>query len=447
MAQYVATQDVLNNIAGGVSPPTVSPLEPGSPQAQLLDSDAHLKQRYIDIKYLGEGDNGVACAAISRAEAKKVLTKHNSKVSPALFDDLRNNLVVVKLAKDNNLEGDLTNEIEVLAGDLSAAHPSIPRTITRAVDSHLDGSTQWLALPYCNGGALTDFIHNSRQDLTLGFRWHMGAQLIESLLFLQFGVTNAEATFEDTLKAGHPAFYHGDVYCCNILLRPDVHGGYPDIVLADFGRAITLDDNDFEQSSEDDHAYPILGDNAYCWLADDVRHVAWLLNDLQDREKCYLECKDYTHDGPSCGHTPFDDRLSKPYCKSCEEFEKNFKKTRANVERLFKDEVQKLGEFSPKKHDRSDAFKLLTDFLKVAVQQREKTRLPMTAETAAGLAHPGVSNRDLMCVLDEFGARPVTESPAKKMASQVPDWESVDCNGEDWIGSLSGFACLEVCEA
>ncbi|KAK5116249.1 hypothetical protein LTR62_008576 [Meristemomyces frigidus] len=198
--------------------------------AALELSKAHFDQQYVRIQGLGEGDNGETHAAITKADANKVLS-HRYLGHAKHFDPQV--LVVVKFYKPDNLEGDLSSEIEFMRDSMPGKH----HLSTHLLDSHLDGATQWLTVPYCNGGTLERFIDHYPEALSTSFIWHVGLQLIESLCYLMLGIEDVSNL---TPVANWPQIYHADVFCCNILLRPSNHSsGFPDVVIADFGRART----------------------------------------------------------------------------------------------------------------------------------------------------------------------------------------------------------------
>ena len=194
----------------------------------LVDpSQAHYRQNNITVKLLGAGDNGTAYAAISKADANMIIAKHCGSAQ-ALHDKIRSELQAVKFAKETNLEGDLSNEVKFLTKAVTVKHPRI----TPALDSHLDGKTQYSALPFCSGGNLQRFIDKHGASLPVAFVWHVGVQLTEAVCFL----------------LQHPGVAHCDIWSENTLLRPttdadadSAFGNYPDAVVADFGRAIKIE--------------------------------------------------------------------------------------------------------------------------------------------------------------------------------------------------------------
>lgn len=200
-------------------------------------SQSHFRQTYVQVKYLGEGDNGYTFAAASRSLANQILASHGQRTQ-AFYDDIRANLVAVKFAKDVNLEGDLSNEIRFLTQSITASHPRI----TPCLDSHMDGAVQWLALPFCGGGDLKGFIRKHQSDLNTAFVWHVGLQLAQGIVFLLYGITDSENM---TPARDWPSVRHGDVWSGNTLLSPASSSSgsfrdFPDIVIADFGRAQQL---------------------------------------------------------------------------------------------------------------------------------------------------------------------------------------------------------------
>ena len=190
-------------------------------------SQAHYRQQNITVKFLGAGDNGDVYAAIPKADANLLIAEHCGSMQ-ALYDKVRSNLQAVKFYKESNLEGDLSNEINFLTQAVTAQHPRL----TPALDSHLDGAVQWLASPFCSGGNLQSFMEKHAGSLPTSFIWHTGAHLAEGVCFL----------------LEHSGVVHQDIFAGNTLLQPptdaaSAFGNYPDLRIADFGRAKKVADS------------------------------------------------------------------------------------------------------------------------------------------------------------------------------------------------------------
>ncbi|KAK3679948.1 hypothetical protein LTR78_000325 [Recurvomyces mirabilis] len=184
----------------------------------------HFKQRYVLIHRLGAGDNGETYAANTKDHANRMLGLKRLGYPISLNTK---DVVVVKFYKPNNLEGDLTNEITFMTESMRGTHS----LLTHAIDPHYD------ALPYCNGGTLQSFIAKHEDAITTSFIWHVGLQLVQAACYLHFGIRdlNRMETVRDW-----PRVYHADTYTCNILLKADEDPSlFPDVVIADFGRART----------------------------------------------------------------------------------------------------------------------------------------------------------------------------------------------------------------
>jgi serine/threonine protein kinase len=208
-------------------------------------SEAHFREKYVKIKYLSCGDNGYTFAAIAKADAEAVFAEY-LKDTRGLYDALGSKLVAVKFPKEDNLEGDLSNEIDFLTRTMTVKHPCY----TYAVDSHIDDKVQWLALPYFPGGSLKSYVKD--RYFPVSFLWHIGLQLAEAVTFLHFGTTDTKDS-KMTPVQGWPTVYHADIFAGNMLLRSapeDATIPYPEMVLADFGRAkVLLDDDDFDRAN------------------------------------------------------------------------------------------------------------------------------------------------------------------------------------------------------
>ncbi|KAK5120798.1 hypothetical protein LTR85_005865 [Meristemomyces frigidus] len=184
-------------------------------------SQTQYAKKNILVKDLGAGDNGETYCAISKYDADRVVATHSAynNLTPACFDELRAKLTVVKFYKPSNIEGDLSNEINFLTKAITTKHPRI----TSWIDSHMRGGSQSLTLPLCSGGNLESFTEEH------------GATFSPSSSGMQ----------DMTPAPGHPSVFHGDLRSGNTVLRPwedsdCSFGNYPNMVVADFGRAQKL---------------------------------------------------------------------------------------------------------------------------------------------------------------------------------------------------------------
>ena len=103
-----------------------------------------------------------------------------------------------------------------------------------------------LFLEYCDGGDLTSLIDkysSSSLQIPEAFIWHVVVHLSEALAFLHRGWRpknfSAEAHWETVL--------HRDIKPNNIFLSHRKDGGYPDVILGDFGLAGVTTDQGHEQ--------------------------------------------------------------------------------------------------------------------------------------------------------------------------------------------------------
>ncbi|KAK4544222.1 hypothetical protein LTR36_004432 [Oleoguttula mirabilis] len=205
-------------------------------------SQAHHARKHMLVKFLGAGDNGDTFAALSKADADRIIAKHNAYniLTPAFFNELRAAVTAVKFYKPSNLEGDLQNEIDFLTKTITTKHPRI----TPCLDSHVRGASQSLTLPFCSGGNLVSFCKHAAA-FTPSFIFHVGMQLTEAASLLLFGITDCDNM---TPAPEHPTVYHGDVWAGNTLLTlpgngQSGFGNFPNVVMADFGRATKLHEN------------------------------------------------------------------------------------------------------------------------------------------------------------------------------------------------------------
>ncbi|KAK3072593.1 hypothetical protein LTR53_006547 [Teratosphaeriaceae sp. CCFEE 6253] len=220
--------------------PCVLPIIYVTPPSPIFDpSLANFRRDNLTIKLLGAGDNGEAHLALPKRTAD---TFNSSLDAGAPLDAAlraaQRDLFVVKFAKPDALEGDLENEIwfmTAVMGDLLREHAHL----THALDCCLGDGVQWLALPLCRGGTLQAFLKQFPDAVSPAFIWHVGAQVIGALLYLHHGILD-QAT-DITPAADWPMVFHEDCYPCNLLLQPaQAFGAFPDVVLADFGRAAAV---------------------------------------------------------------------------------------------------------------------------------------------------------------------------------------------------------------
>ncbi|KAI6832222.1 hypothetical protein KC365_g4366 [Hortaea werneckii] len=209
----------------------------GVSQLYLSPSQVHFNRTNITISYLGGGDNGQAYTAIPKYAADKLIATHGRQ-SQALYDNIRNQLIAVKFHKADNYEGDLKHEIDFLSKKLTVQHPLYTPCLAAHYDDY--GHVQWIALPYLNGGTLHSFAKKHAPLLGVSFLWHVGLQMAEAVSLLHCGITDCAKGIRDpSLRS----VYHADIWSQNVLVRPVgessscSYGNFPDLVLADFGRA------------------------------------------------------------------------------------------------------------------------------------------------------------------------------------------------------------------
>ena len=137
----IATPDTSHQIIASLSnlslPSKKSISSKPADSEALTSSRVHFNERYCEVKFLGSGDNGDTYAAICKENAATILAKHDFLKTKASYNELRENLVAVKFYKDNNVEGDLQNEIEFLNNSFTESHLNM----TAAIDSHWDSNS------------------------------------------------------------------------------------------------------------------------------------------------------------------------------------------------------------------------------------------------------------------------------------------------------------------
>ncbi|KAI7165027.1 hypothetical protein KC352_g26263, partial [Hortaea werneckii] len=217
----------------------------GVSQLYMSPSQVHFNRTNITISYLGGGDNGQAYTAIPKYAADKLIATHGRR-SQALYDSIRNQLIAVKFHKADNWEGDLKQEIDFLSTKFTVRHP----LYTPCLAAHYDGHVQWLALPYLNGGTLHSFAKKHAPLLGVSFLWHVGLQMAEAVSLLHCGITDCAKSVRDP---GLRSVFHADIWDQNVLVRPVgsssscSYGNFPDLVLADFGRAEDIPESACEE--------------------------------------------------------------------------------------------------------------------------------------------------------------------------------------------------------
>lgn len=407
------------NLVSDDLPPTkrVAP----TPTNMLTVSKDHFRTKYIDLKPLSEGDNGETHAAILKSDLIDIVAAHGDDRSQAFFDAVRDKLVAVKFAKPNNVEGDLSNEIDFFTKKFPHQHKSI----NARIDSHLDGKCQWLVLPYASGGALLGFQRKHPGDINLSFRWHLAAQIVEALLFLFFGVEDANNLLQKAPQA--TMVYHGDIFVGNTLLgppRPDDPTGFPSVIVSDFGRANDMNGHiskplrslrlqksrmrrlqvaDINQLGNVLHGLcqRYLQAKSPCVLSQGSENKeADDDDDFEDDEDDPKDGKDDCEDDSVNG----EDDSEEEACPGCVAVMAAMDDPE-DPEALFVEWMEKLTNFGYYKEDFSDAYGFLCEFLRVAKQQKAATFEPMSAEAIARLNTPFVSNENLRRALEILDRR------------------------------------------
>ena len=137
---------------------------------------------------------------------------HDSSADRSCTDP-RSRLVVAKLYKRRNDGEDLRSEIAFLdSPHLHSGH----KAITKLLDNHVDGETQWLTLPFTSGGDLRSLVEGCWADLSLSSQWHVDLQLVQTLAYLHFGITDTQTMH---IEKHWPLLYHDCLHTGNVLLR------------------------------------------------------------------------------------------------------------------------------------------------------------------------------------------------------------------------------------
>lgn len=350
-------------------------LRSGTVIAPLSPSQVHFSKTHCKIKFLGKGDNGETWAAVSKTDAKRLMAEHGQRTQ-AFYDALREKLVAVKFYLSSNLEGDSSNEIKFLAQAFTTRHPRI----TPCIDSHLAGGTQWLSLPFCSGGSLGSLMDKHAGRLSISFVWHVGLQLAEAVSLLLYRIEDCEMLRR---SAGDlPSALHGDIWDGNTLVRPSNASNpgfkdFPNLVLADFGRAQELRNGD-PKSVRRNHAYYQLRD-----IESVGRTMSFLRGEMVVADPYKAQgCHDaFAFSGYGCKNGT---------CQNCSESDSDI---------MMLSSVTKLESLSSRTDDIAGAFATLTEFMTVARHERAQTYRALPAVVSADLNAIKVTNEELAIAL------------------------------------------------
>ncbi|TKA23402.1 hypothetical protein B0A50_07278 [Salinomyces thailandicus] len=196
-----------------------------------MDSRTVFNETHYEVKKLGEGAYADVYLSISRSDANRIRAKYEKTDRPQMYKALRQQLVAVKIAKLIWDDDSLATEIHVLTNLLPGKH----ERIIDAVGSMSERPVQWLKTPYISGGDLHGFSERCPNGVTESFMYHVACQGAEALAFLLSGATQANNM---TPMQSWSCVSHGDIHPGNWFLRlAGTFGNFPDVVLADFGRA------------------------------------------------------------------------------------------------------------------------------------------------------------------------------------------------------------------
>ncbi len=175
-----------------------------------LSPRERINERYLSIKTIGEGSEGVVELCVLRTAVKLALRDEAAALSAALKGSVR----VVKYYKpDSRSDFDHLHEIDVLRR--IPVNPYIQKFL------EVDGKKLWMVMPFYSGGSLRDFRRTLGRQVPESFVWHVVLQTLEGLHHLHSS-----------------GFAHGDIFDRNIMVDPAKreYKDYPNIVLCDFGR-------------------------------------------------------------------------------------------------------------------------------------------------------------------------------------------------------------------
>ncbi|KAI6905438.1 hypothetical protein KC318_g5964 [Hortaea werneckii] len=347
----------------------------------ISPAQVHFNRTHITISYLGGGDNGQAYTAMPKYAADRLIATHGRR-SQALYDSIRNQLIAVKFHKPNNCEGDLKQEIDFLSTKFTVQHP----LYTPCLAAHYDGDVQWLALPFLNGGTLHSFAKEHAPLLGVSFLWHVGLQMAEAVSLLHCGTTDCTKGVRDLLLR---SVFHADIWDRNVLVRPEgkssscSYGNFPDLVLADFGRAEDLPEDACEEYKARYERIQVA----------DIAAIGDMLTDLielleSERGVGLQECE-------FCTAWP---------TRRCESRQRGFRCMGSSMEKLVW-WTTCMGRFSEFGYDLdlNQAHDALRDFMSLARIERAAQYQPLPAQVVSELFKVKVSNELIGAALQKAG--------------------------------------------
>lgn len=155
---------------------------------------------------------------------------------------LKERCCAAKVCNSSKYSAVLGHEIATLQLLSRHNHPNLVQFLNADVDGN------WFTMPLYPGGSLEDLTHVlwrlENPALPSAFVWHVTLQLASALLFLHFGIST-----DGTKQEDWPLLLHGDMHGGNVLFSdldemPERTRTYPNVVLADFGKARRFADDD-----------------------------------------------------------------------------------------------------------------------------------------------------------------------------------------------------------
>lgn len=188
------------------------------PVSELKRSSFDEPENFAEVRHLGSGGNG-NCYLLRNRDTE---TLRVCKVT----------------ASRPECQGQLPRETCVLQDIL----PRHDRILTLFYTIAHPWKTQ-MYFEYCAGGDLDQCIIDYRRlglVIPEPFIWHCFEQLSEAVAFIHTGYDATKETYVTSPTGNHwTPIIHGDIKPMNIFLRPATNGGYPSLVLGDFGNATT----------------------------------------------------------------------------------------------------------------------------------------------------------------------------------------------------------------
>lgn len=215
----------------------------GEEQLPKLSPDSNVREKYIPIRFAGEGEDTEVYFCIPKSEEVTSQIAEAKKHAEQGVKSLMSKLVAVKVAKPGlRHTHTLNKEIRILQSILTCqkdkeqeqAPGQLQEQEHHCIEllAH-DSAFGWLALPaYTSSLTLHSFIksiENEKGVMPEELIYHSFIQIMETLNFLQ--------------NVCEPPIAHADFHAGNIMLGPSTKHfpGFPNLILIDFGNALDFD--------------------------------------------------------------------------------------------------------------------------------------------------------------------------------------------------------------